>query len=167
MIWIIDGSPELHLVDSTILSSAKTVQHLRFEARVVSVIDFGADRERQPRAVDTSLSWLLVVGSIWIGTLGAFRWLPSTWARFRSLLANWTWPLLYLIVEGGQRLPRPTSLHRVASCDGYPEFLRLHRFVPQLPYLQGRRPPWPCLRRSVRHHLYLILHRDHRHFPSR
>ncbi len=127
MIWIIDGSPQLHLVDSTILSSAKTVQHLRFEARVVSVIDFGADRERQPRAVDTSLSWLLVVGSIWIGTRGAFRWLPSTWARFRSLLANWTWPLLYLILAPQYLTgshPR-VRLQRHLGCDGVVLTLRL------------------------------------------
>lgn len=65
----------------------------------------------------SSLSWLLVAGSIWIGVLGAFRWLPSTWARFRSLLANWTWPLFYLIVAGGQRLPRPTSLGALYAGD--------------------------------------------------
>ncbi|MCY2977135.1 MAG: hypothetical protein NTU79_00490 [Planctomycetota bacterium] len=77
----------------------------------------------------SSLSWLLVIGSIWIGTLGAFRWLPSTWARFRSLLANWTWPLFYLIVAGGQRLPRPTSLGELYKGDEEKlKPLALHRY---------------------------------------
>lgn len=53
---------------------------------------------------------LRLLGAIPLGALVAFRWFPNTWALLRSHLANFVWPLFYLIIAGGLRIPRPERL---------------------------------------------------------
>lgn len=48
-----------------------------------------------------------------VAGFAAFRLLPGTWAVFRSGAANSVWPLFYLVVAGGMRIPRPRRLSRV------------------------------------------------------
>ncbi|MBM3983546.1 MAG: hypothetical protein FJ304_25395, partial [Planctomycetes bacterium] len=52
--------------------------------------------------------WLLAAGPA--GAWLAFRLYPTTWALLRSLLANLIWPLFYLVIAGGARVPSPRRL---------------------------------------------------------
>lgn len=54
--------------------------------------------------------WLRLLVALPVGGWLAFRLLPGTWAVLRSQLANATWPLFYLFIAGGARVPRPQLL---------------------------------------------------------
>ncbi|MDY3552387.1 hypothetical protein R5W24_001469 [Gemmata sp. JC717] len=55
-------------------------------------------------------SALWLVAAALVGAVLAFRFLRGTWAVFRSGLSNVIWPLFYLVVAGGMRIPRPRRL---------------------------------------------------------
>ena len=81
---------------------------------VVGVLYLVLDREFSPangiaHPLKIDLGFRLFAATM-LGVFLAFRLVPSTWARLRSLIANATWPLFYLIIAGGMRIPRPNRL---------------------------------------------------------
>lgn len=72
--------------------------------------------------------WLQLAVAIPAGMWLAFRIQPATWARFRSFLANATWPLFYLVIAGGIRIPRPDKLSQLY--EGHEEKLQLLKVLP-------------------------------------
>jgi hypothetical protein len=56
------------------------------------------------------IPWLWLIVGVLAGHMLAFRMLPRTLGVLRSHVVNATWPLFYLIVAGGMRIPRPERL---------------------------------------------------------
>lgn len=66
----------------------------------------GAEAVADPAPLDAEWSLL----GLLIGAIVAFLALPETWARLRSMIVNIVWPLFYLVIAGGPRIPRPERL---------------------------------------------------------
>lgn len=61
-------------------------------------------------SVPTEVPTLWLVGGVIVAVLGGFYCFPATWGVLRAFFANATWPLFYLIIAGGMRIPRPDRL---------------------------------------------------------
>ena len=63
-----------------------------------------------PVAARAVLPWLLLAAAFLLGVAATFRLVPKTWGPPRTALANFLWPLFYLVIAGGMRIPRPERL---------------------------------------------------------
>lgn len=78
--------------------------------------EFSAYPEAQPLQIDGI--GLRLWAAVPFGAFLAFRFVPGTWPTLRSLLANATWPLFYLIIAGGVRTPQPERLGKLYDGSG-------------------------------------------------
>lgn len=82
-----------------------TVAMLYFAIRYAgqdNAFDFGID--------PVSVPWVWWLFGFLVAVVMAFYLMPRTWGVLRAFLANATWPLFYLIIAGGLRVPRPERL---------------------------------------------------------
>ena len=108
------GLAAVGLFTTTIIGSEtpqrSTWFHLLATA-VVGMLVLAVGREMSLRDLNATNGpgWPMVLAIV-LGLWAGFRLVPSTWARFRSSITNAIWPLFYLVIAGGMRIPRPARL---------------------------------------------------------
>jgi hypothetical protein len=86
--------------------------------------DATASFAHNPTSVPRFWLWLGFIAAV----LVAFYVLPKTWHVLRAFLANATWPLFYLLIAGGLRVPKPDRLSLLYK--GKEDQLKLLKVLP-------------------------------------